>query len=319
MLVRSALRTGLLALTFSCAALAQTAADDATRVAARGLAQRGLDAYDAGAYEDAAKQLGSAFAAVKIPSVGLWLARSLVKTGRLVEASERYGEVTRLKIDPGQDADTQERAKKEAATEQQALLPRIPTLSTEIVGADPAAVEVMVDGAKIPSTLVSTPWPVDPGQHRVVAKLGPQEVTEEVSVAEGEQRSVTLRFSPDPAPAAPGPEDQGVPSGSWQRTAGWVGIGVGGVGVLVGSITGLMALSRHSSLGEKCPDDRCGSAYYDDADAINSLRTVSTVGFIVGGVGAAAGVTLLLTAPKSDRGNVAAWVGLGSAGLRGSF
>ena len=47
----------------------------------------------------------------------------------------------------------------------------------------------------------------------------------------------------------------------------------------------------------------------------------STVGFVVGFVGAAAGVTLLLTAPESPNSGIEthAWLGLDSAGVAGSF
>jgi hypothetical protein len=51
---------------------------------------------------------------------------------------------------------------------------------------------------------------------------------------------------------------------------------------------------------------------------------VSTVGYIVGGVGIAAGTTLLLTAPRSSTTSAQArsvnlWVGPASVGLLGAF
>jgi hypothetical protein len=56
------------------------------------------------------------------------------------------------------------------------------------------------------------------------------------------------------------------------------------------------------------------------------LGTVSTVGFIVGGVGAAAGAVLLLLRKPSVEASsahgprtVGPWVGAGAAGVEGTF
>lgn len=81
-----------------------------------------------------------------------------------------------------------------------------------------------------------------------------------------------------------------------------------------------MALGQKGSLDDECRDSVCPPSSYDAVDKYYATRAVSTVGFIVGGVGVAAGVTLLLTAPSKtsdDGGSVAAWLGPNGAGLRG--
>jgi hypothetical protein len=62
-------------------------------------------------------------------------------------------------------------------------------------------------------------------------------------------------------------------------------------------------------------------AKHDEVDDYNSLRPISTAGFVVGGVGVAGGLTLLLTAPKrpETEAHVSPWLGLGSAGVSGRF
>jgi hypothetical protein len=50
------------------------------------------------------------------------------------------------------------------------------------------------------------------------------------------------------------------------------------------------------------------------------MRNISTAGFIVGGVGAAVGVTLLLWTPKPQyEPRMALWLGPSSAGVKGAF
>ena len=54
-------------------------------------------------------------------------------------------------------------------------------------------------------------------------------------------------------------------------------------------------------------------------DSYQRLGTIADVGFIVGGVGVAAGVILLVTQPKDTSTTAAKWtpyVGLGSAGVQ---
>ena len=315
--------------------------DDATVASARALGQEGLAAYDAEDYAEAAEKLGAAFNATRVPTLGLWLARALAKTGRLVEASERYGEVLRLSVQPGQQEETQRQAKADAAKELAALRPRIPTLVVQVSGADAKDVEVTVDDAKVPSSLLVVPRPVNPGTRVVTGKLGTQEVTESVTLAEGEKQTVELKLgasapTAEPATAATGPEpehvsdespdteDQAVADAeeqpdSLQRLGAYASLGVGGVGLLLGSITGVMVLSKKAKLeDEGCVDYHCYTSQKDDVDSINSLRTISTVGFVLGGVGLAAGVTLLLTEPKAKE-TVALRIGPTSAGISGRF
>ena len=122
--------------------------------------------------------------------------------------------------------------------------------------------------------------------------------------------------------AGPG-EDTGADSGSLQRTLGWVGLGVGAAGVVLGGITGLVASSKKSDLDSgDCLDGRCGPSERDEVESYNSMVTLSTVGFVVGGIGLAAGATLLLTAPSPNSESeayVAPWVGIASAGIKGRF
>lgn len=81
---------------------------------------------------------------------------------------------------------------------------------------------------------------------------------------------------------------------------GWVALGLGGVGFVVAGISGALLLSRDSDLSISCVDDVCTPSQRDDVDAFNTLRPVTTVSLIAGGVLAASGITLLLLAPGDE-------------------
>jgi hypothetical protein len=79
----------------------------------------------------------------------------------------------------------------------------------------------------------------------------------------------------------------------------YVGLAVGGAGVLVGSVTGLLSLSRASKAKEGChPDRSCDASSQPDIDASRTLADVANVSFVIGGVGAAVGVVAWLLHPS---------------------
>jgi hypothetical protein len=100
-----------------------------------------------------------------------------------------------------------------------------------------------------------------------------------------------------------------------------VAFGVGGAGLVVGGITGILAMGKHSTLSGECTST-CPPSAQSDLDSYHTMGTISTVGFIVAGVGAAAGVILLVTQPKTTATTglrIVPTVGLGSLGAAGSF
>jgi hypothetical protein len=283
--------------------------DDATRGAARTLGNDGVKAYQANDYTTALEKFDKAYKLIKAPSVGLWSARALVRLGRLVEASERYLEVTRLTVSGGDEA-VQKQAQADARTELDALGPRIPSIVIVIEGAAPNEVTVNLQGVDVATELVGERRPANPGHVVVIGRRGEEEVRAEANLNEGEQKTLRLAFTPLPAgAAAPAPEAQAPPPseyqgkpGSTQRLLGWISIGVGGAGLAVGGAFGAMAMSTQSELDDSgdCRDEQCAPSQQDNVDKLGTQRTVSTVGFIAGGVLAATGIVLVLTAPKGD-------------------
>lgn len=319
--------------------------DDAARAAARKLGYAGIEAYQANEYKSALEKLDKAYRVLQAPSLGLWSARALLANGRLVEASERYLEVTRLSPSGGEKA-VQDQAKADARRELEGLSSRIPSLIIRLEGAFASDTKVMVDGVAIPAALVGEGRPTNPGKHRVEGTRGTERVQAEVTLQEREEKSVTLRFNPagllgdgsaqgGPAPttgspppnavgAPPPTGDAGAPrpagskdKGSAVRTMGWVAIGIGAAGAGVGVTTAILALQKKRDI-EIAGDCKGGCKETGRVQNFNTLRTISIASSIGAGVLVITGVALLIAAPSDDT-EVALELGPASVGLRGTF
>jgi hypothetical protein len=309
--------------------------DEPTRAAARAAAEDALARFDRGDYTGALDLFNRADALVHAPTLGLMAARCLEKLGRLVEASERYLAVTKAQLDPGAPA-SQARAQVTAEQERAALLPKVPSVVITLEGAAPGEARVTLDGKAVPPALIGLKRPTDPGSHRLEARRGAAVVSRDLVLKPGDAAAVTLSLPAAPATAA-APVDRaedagGAPSTSrGLGTLGWVGVGgagLGGVLIVVGAITGGMAVSAKSSLdaagctGGLCPPSQQGAVSHYD-----TLRVASGASLIVGGLLAAGGATLAIVATRSRPEPAQAWraprvdvsLGLGRVGVEGTF
>lgn len=316
------------ALGFSYASAAWAAPSDADRATARQLGYQGVEAYQAGSYATAEDKLRRAFDVVKVPTLGLWLARALTKNLHWVEAAEVYREVSRLEVTEGK-VEAQQEAQRAAESELSELEGKIPQVVIAVEGTTSNEVVVEIDGVQVPFAVLGEARPMNPGQHRVVGKLRDQVVEQTVDLAVGQKRDVKLVFEAGQAKPAKGkvkgtpPEAEPPASGDTQRFVGWAALGVGAAGLVTGGVTGLLVLGKKGDLedNEYCRGTECEQPAHGDVDSYNRLRTISGVSFIVGGVAAAVGATLLLTSSgdAGDARSVSAYVGVAHAGFRGSF
>lgn len=322
-----------LVLTFSPRVSAQ---GESPREQARVLGEEGLAKYDAGDFKGALEKLDRAYALYPAPTLGLYSARALAKLGRLLEASRRYLVVSRATLE-ADATDQLKQAQADATSEHGMLQKRIPVLRVEVTGAEIAEVAITLNGTPVASSELGQGRQLDPGKYVVEGIRGAETKSAEVVLRETDTKTAALQFTPtvvvapppavvETAPPPPPQKDQRNPAnaGSSQRTLGWVVLTLGGVGVGVGAVTGIMASGKKSDLENVCPDlTHCPESSRGDVDSYNNLRTASSIGFIAGGVGVAAGLVLVFTAPKSpsarSRRGVQPFVGLGSAGVRGAF
>jgi hypothetical protein len=300
--------------------------DAASRSTARKLGVEAAKLFEAGDYAAALDKFNTADSLVPAPTLGLYAARCMVKLGRIVEASERYLEVTRMQLDK-HALPVMRKAQAEAVAERERLLPTIPTLEVRLEGPFGDGVDVTVADKPLLSTLIGVKRPVNPGRYRVEGKRADTSVVEEVRVVAGAPARVILKLPPLPPP--PGPRMPLL------RKLGWAAIGVAGAGVVTGSVAGLVAVAKGQSLLLNCPNHVCTNpADFSGTASYDAARAASTAGFVIGGIALAAGIPILVVspkveyaypdgrpapAPKDNRASVEPWVTWGGAGVRGFF
>jgi hypothetical protein len=192
-------------------------------------------------------------------------------------------------------------------------------------GNDVPSVKISVDGQPRDER-VGAALSLDPGSHTFTFEApGLPTATKTLVIVEGvKERPETVTLgTPAPAPtpaAAPAATSDETPAagggGGSQKTIGLVAGGVGVVGLGVGAVFGLMASSKWS----QAQQDKSES----EKNTADSLATISTIGFIAGGVLVAGGAILWLTAPSASSSATVGLVpsvtpGGGGALLRGTF
>ncbi len=185
---------------------------------------------------------------------------------------------------------------------------------------------------------------VHPGKHRLTVKLpGHQDAVWEVVVAPGQPQTHIFKLGaagsaapPPPPPPRPtssfsaeAPKD----GGSGMRIGSYVALGVGVVGVGLGTFFAVSSKGKYDDANaiasSNCPSaGRCGlqASLFDEreqkAKDADGLKTLSIVSFAVGGAALATGVTLFALSGKKEEpraARVQPYVTLGGLGVVGRF
>lgn len=315
---------------------------------ARALGIEGVQLADAGDCANAVPKLQAAENLYHAPSTLDRLGECEVSLGHIVSGTETLNRVVRETLAPNAPSAfvaAQHRAAQVLATAQ----PRIGKLRIHVDGAPAEKVSVTVDGANVPPALFDVERATDPGAHEVKATAtGYRTATSTVDVSAGAEAAVWLKLEIDPNAGAvpPPPPPIGAPptststmvapsygqtsppASSPNRVPAYIAFGVGGAGVALGAVFGILALGSKSTLDNECPNKVCPPSSKSDVDNLSSRATVSNIAFAVGAVGVAAGVVLLVVMHGSDAPTAAKvrppvrvepWIGLGAAGLGGTF
>lgn len=323
----------------STSARAQSDAED--RATARALAQQGSDALDARDYAKAEDAFRRADALFHAPTLVLGLARAQAAEGKFVEAWENYNRIILENVTTTPVfAKVLDDAKREIGTVEGR---RSRATVTVVGGSSP---RVTLDDSPLKSAALGVPVFVNPGTHTIQATAdGFNSVARTFSVAEGKSETVALTLEPAAGSALPpaaspgtGPAPGATPAPAAalstppaaegaadhpSRAPAAVAFAVGGAGLAAGIVAGVLAIGDHSHLKTECPNGTCsGSGPESDLSAYHTVGLVSTVGFIVAGVGVGVGTTLWIFESKSASRSsawAAPYVGIGSVGAVGRF
>jgi hypothetical protein len=327
-------RISTLTLSISLALLAPSALAEpsaADRATARTLAQEGQHALENKNYAMAIDKFSRADALVHAPTLLLGLARAQVGATKLVEAQENYNRIIREGV-PANSPKSWSKAVDDANKEVGAISPRIPWVTISVLG--PSNPEVVVDSTPVPQASLGVKRAINPGTHKIkVSAEGYHPQDKVITLTEGQTLSVNIELEQAPQEAPPPAAKVATTpavdttmstsgGGEWRKTVAYVALGVGGASLIVGGVAGGLALTKHSQLSDECPGNVCDPSQNANVDTYRRLGTIADVGFIVGGVGVATGIILLVTQPKetSSAGTkLTPWIGLGSAGVNGVF
>lgn len=286
---------------------------DRERSVARTTAKSGIQAFQEERYSDAVDLLEKAESIVHAPTHLLFIARSRVHLGRLVEAQEAYFKVINETL-PANAPPAFFRAQDEARTEVKQLEGRIARLTLTVTGVSAEALSITVDGTPFPSIALGVPTSMNPGKHLLVVQA-PGKKSQEISVAleEGQQKSLDVTLIDSQATPVAESASATVESGTEQPgvTRHRWGYGLAATGVVslgVGTALGIIALGASDKALEDsslCPNNACtpeGDKY------ISSAKTKAMIANISIGVGAAlvgVGAYLAFTDPAKPQQEVA--------------
>jgi len=303
---------------------------------ARDLFKKGKELRDKGDLKGALEKFKAAHALAGTPITGLELGKTHLAANELVEARDAFLSVGRIPA-KSKESENAHNARAEAAKLAADLKPRIPAINVSIKGAPPANVKLTIDGILIPPAAIGEPRRVNPGKHVIVGNAGGEDARAEVDVAESEEKSVTLEVKapaepvaapvsekPVPAPTtaapAPLPPTKTDTDSGGLGAATWIGLGLTGVGLMAGSITGALALSKARTAKDRCVNNECPPDVHDDVNDGKLMGNISTVSFAVAGVGVVVTIIGLVTKPKATQtGSIHPLIGFGSVGVGGEF
>jgi hypothetical protein len=303
------MRQNLSILHLACAGLLGTTlaqADVSDPAAARAQLQQGYALKQQGKCVDAIPHFAESVRLDRQPKALLNLADCEAKTAKLVSAQAHAVEARDLAR-----ARAMPDFEKFAIGQLKELDERMPKLVITVAKSAPTGTVVARDGVELGAISLSTPLPIDPGAHKVVARGGGFERTFPFVLAERETKTIDVTpigGTPLPTPQVSQgmqtPPDRkaetspGSESGSEATTAPFLSgqriaaLGLAGVGLVGFGVSYALASSARKSWKsavESCPNNVCTDSA--DVDQAASARKQGNVATIVFGIGAASLVT----------------------------
>jgi len=259
------------------------------------LFEEGRRLLDEGSLDAACPKLERSFQLAPRLGTMLNLGACLERRGQLARALTMYESAATLARQQGRP-DREATAREYAAQ----LEPKVGKLLLVIEDPSPDAV-TQVDGETI--TARSGLVPLDPGERRLVVRAKgklPYETTIHLDAgATTTTRIPKLAKAPE-APAEPHPAAEG--SSPARTVAVLSGIGLGVVGIAVGTVFALQARSTYDDAKPNCDDRGCNDRGLATIDDARGQGDVATAAFVVAGVSFAASAALWLLWPSGRPG-----------------
>ena len=325
-----------LSLSASVASSASAAppASEKDRETARGFMDEGKARVKSGELMRALEAFQKAHDLMHVPTTGMAVAKTHYQLGHLVEARKLAQEVLDFPKEAGEPP-VFETARKQAKELEAQLKGRIPMVRIHIRGVP--AKRITVDDVEVPVT--AEPIPMNPGS-RIVAAYSAEgmEAKTQLALAEKDSKEIELELLPGKGKAADPNAAKEPPkkviglsldeSASGERTSTanvliYGGFGLAVVGIIAGGTTGALAFSKAGEVKDQCENNICDPAAESDLNSTRSMAMISNISFAVAGAGAILGIVGLALprtrGPTASTNVPRVFVGLGGAGVRGSF
>ncbi|WP_394841717.1 hypothetical protein LZC95_32160 [Pendulispora brunnea] len=298
-------------LIFALAACTITTAARADDTTAEALFRAGKQAAERGDFKTACAKFEQSQQLEPAPGTLLNLADCEEHLGRLGLAAQHF----RLAVTHFRPSDPRVPYAKERAATAESHMAR---LALRVAESAPPQTRVFRDGIELDPQAVGQPLRVDPGEHTVMATApGKAERTYTIRLSQGETKELSVAPSDAPpvvdsppiveekkkveAPPPPPPVFVQHEASGPSRTLGWIALGVGGAGLAIGSIFGLQAISKKSTIDSHCNATRCDAEGYDAERSFDRASLWSTVGFGAALAGIGAGTYFLIARPFDKR------------------
>ena len=239
--------------------------------ASEALFNKGVADMEAGKYETACPALVESQRLDPRAGTVYTLAECEAKAGKIASAVAHYndyvGMVSRMS---GADLTRHRDREKASRAQVEKLRPLVPLLTLVLPDPAPKGTAVKRDGVVLTETSLGVALPVDPGEHTIATQapgaaehvqritIGLRdnmrvqlqiELPKAISSASPSVSSAPVSFNPGGAAAStPPPPASGTSAHTWTYLAGGIGV----VGLGVGTVTGLMSMSKKKTVDSNC-------------------------------------------------------------------
>lgn len=288
--------------------------------------QKAMGHWEKKQYADALKAFQESYDTVPSPNSLLYIARCEAQLGDVAKAFATFDRVdveatARVVSEPkyGPTRDT-------ARVERDELKGKIVLLQVKVANAGEGTLKV--GSVEVPHQRWADPIPAVPGAIEITLTTPSGTVKKSVEGKAGEKLEVLVDASPAPVGPTTGPVTQPEPAKKSEPMHPLVlgslaGFGVGVVGIVMFAAGGSMSNDTYSKLEAGCGGGRCPESFRGDIEGGKTQQAVANAGLVIGGVGLAAGATMLvlgLTAKKPAKAaQVIPLVGPGFVGVQSRF